>query len=30
MTAIQVTELIEYTGSVDFDIEGTEADDSEF
>lgn len=30
MTAIQVTNLIEYTGSVDFDIEGTEADDSEF
>ena len=30
MTAIQVTNLIEYTGSVDFDIEGTEANDSEF
>ena len=30
MTAIQITDLIEYTGSVDFDIEGTEANDSEF
>ena len=30
MTAIQITDLIEYTGSVDFDIEGAEADDSEF
>ena len=30
LTAIQITDLIEYTGSVDFDIEGAEADDSEF
>lgn len=30
MTAIQITDLIEYTGSVDFDIEGAEADASEF
>jgi len=30
LTAIQITNLIEYTGSVDFDVEGTEADDSEF
>jgi hypothetical protein len=30
LTAIQITNLIEYTGSVDFDVEGAEADDSEF
>tara|TARA_B110000902_G_scaffold34964_1_gene37141 strand:- start:21758 stop:22225 length:468 start_codon:yes stop_codon:yes gene_type:complete len=30
LSAIQVTKLIEYTGSVDFDIDDTEADDSEF
>jgi hypothetical protein len=30
MTAIQITNLIEYTGSVDFDIDDTEADDTQF
>lgn len=30
MTAIQITNLIEYTGSVDFDIDDSEADDSQF
>jgi hypothetical protein len=30
LSAIQVTKLIEYTGSVDFDIDDAEADDSEF
>ena len=30
LTAIQITNLIEYTGSVDFDVEDSVADDSEF
>ena len=30
LTAIQITDLIEYTGSVDFDIDDSEADSSEF
>tara|TARA_R100000541_G_scaffold28346_3_gene37673 strand:+ start:4544 stop:5011 length:468 start_codon:yes stop_codon:yes gene_type:complete len=30
MTAIQITKMIEYTGSVDFDIDDSEADDSQF
>ena len=30
LTAIQITNLIEYTGSVDFDVESAETDDSEF
>lgn len=30
LTAIQITDLIEYTGSVDFDVEDSVVDDSEF
>jgi len=30
LTAIQITDLIEYTGSVDFDIDDSEADDTQF
>lgn len=30
LTAIQVTNLIEYTGSVDFDVEDAEVNDDEF